>query len=214
MSGARGAPQTLTDTSPQGPHLCVISASHTTHAFFPPQLRLHLFQTHRTLRRQGHRSRGATVRRGRDLAFRPWDALLLYVSHCLASTSNRNLSQLLVEVILPTLPWPWLSTLPCLLIVINLFTHYYFVCTVSPGFAGETPQRVGRSFIWAKKQRAYSISRTNGVYWSSHLNITPASTTTCPKCGETKPEVRPDVVIWVFLSLPHSAKEVTSLSSV
>jgi len=93
-----------------------------------------------------------------------------------------------LNVILPTLPWPWLSTLPCFLIIINLFTHYYFACTVSPGFAGEPPQRLGRSFIWAKKRRAYSISRTSGVHWSSQLNITPASTTTCPKCGETKPE--------------------------
>jgi palmitoyltransferase len=92
-----------------------------------------------------------------------------------------------LDVILPTIPWPWLSVLPCFLIIINLFGHYYFACTVSPGFAGDPPQRVGRSFIWAKRRR-YSISRANGVHWSSHLNITPASTTTCPKCGETKPE--------------------------
>lgn len=101
----------------------------------------------------------------------------------------------LVDVILPTLPWPWLSTLPCFLIIINLFAHYYFACTVSPGYAGEAPQRAGRSFIWAKKRRAYSLSRANGVYWSSHLNITPASITTCTKCGKNKPEVRQDAVI-------------------
>ncbi|KAI0272925.1 zf-DHHC-domain-containing protein [Russula aff. rugulosa BPL654] len=93
-----------------------------------------------------------------------------------------------LDVILPTLPWPWLSTLPCFLIIINLFAHYYFACTVSPGYAGEATQRAGRSFIWAKKRRAYSLSRTNGVYWSSHLNITPASITTCTKCGKNKPE--------------------------
>jgi hypothetical protein len=178
---------TLTNTSP---HLRIISATGRTHAPFPPQLPLYLFQTHRTLRRQGHRSRGTTFRRGRDPAFRRRDALFPYVSYCLASTHNRNLPQLSVDVILPTLPWPWLSTLPSFLIIINLYTHYYFACTVSPGFAGEPPQRVGRGFIWAKKRRAYSLSRTNGVYWSSQLNITPASTTTCPKCGETKPEVR------------------------
>ncbi|KAH9998019.1 DHHC palmitoyltransferase-domain-containing protein [Russula vinacea] len=92
-----------------------------------------------------------------------------------------------LDVILPTLPWPWLSVLPCFLIIINLFGHYYFACTVSPGFAGDPPQRVGRSFIWARRRR-HSIFRANGVHWSSHLNITPASTTKCPKCGETKPE--------------------------
>jgi hypothetical protein len=179
----------LTNTSP---YPRIISATRRSHALFPPQLRLYLLQTHRTLRRQGHRSRGSTFRRGRDRAFRPWDTLLPYVFYCLARRPPIIVifPQLLVNVILPTLPWPWLSTLPCFLIIINLFTHYYFACTVSPGFAGEPPQRLGRSLIWAKKRRAYSISRTSGVHWSSHLNITPASTTTCPKCGETKPEVR------------------------
>jgi hypothetical protein len=171
-------------------HITSTSVSLSSHALFPPQLRVYLFQTHRTLRRQGHRSCGASFRRGRNVAFRHRDALLPYVHYCLASTHNRNPSQPPVDVILPTLPWPWLSTLPCFLIIINLFTHYYFACTVSPGLAGEPPQRVGRSIIWAKKQPEYSLSRTNGVHWTSHLNITPASTTTCPKCGKTKPEVR------------------------
>ncbi|KAH9971946.1 zf-DHHC-domain-containing protein [Lactifluus volemus] len=91
-------------------------------------------------------------------------------------------------VILPTIPWPWLSSLPCFLIIFNLFAHYYFVCTVSPGFPSDPPLRAGRSFIWAKKRHGYHRPLTNGVHWSSHLNITPASTTKCSKCGETKPE--------------------------
>ncbi|KAI0004627.1 zf-DHHC-domain-containing protein [Russula compacta] len=93
-----------------------------------------------------------------------------------------------LDIILPTIPWPWLSVLPCFLVIINLFAHYYFVCTISPGFASDSSQRVGHGFIWAKRRRAYSRSLTNGVYWSSHLNITPASITKCPKCQEAKPE--------------------------
>ena len=100
-----------------------------------------------------------------------------------------------VDIIVPTIPWPWLSIPPCLLIIVNLFAHYYFACTVSPGFAGEPPRQAGHSFIWAKKRRARSRSLTNGVHWSSHLNITPASVTSCPKCGESKYEVRRDVVV-------------------
>ncbi|KAI0300409.1 zf-DHHC-domain-containing protein [Russula brevipes] len=93
-----------------------------------------------------------------------------------------------LDVILPTIPWPWLTAPPCLLIIMNLFAHYYFVCTVSPGFADDPPQRAGQGFIWARKRRTHSGALTNGVYWSSHLNITPASTTKCPKCGGSKPE--------------------------
>jgi palmitoyltransferase len=118
-----------------------------------------------------------------------------------------------VDVILPTIPWPWLSILPCFLIIINLFAHYYFACTVSPGFASDPPQRVGHSFIWARKRRAYSISQTDGVHWSSPLNITPASTTTCPKCGQSKPEVRQDIVIFGISPYPYPSED-TSLSCV
>jgi palmitoyltransferase len=100
-----------------------------------------------------------------------------------------------VDIIVPTIPWPWLSVPPCILIIVNLFTHYYFACTVSPGFAGDPPQHAGRSFIWAKKPRTRSRSLTNGVSWSSHLNITPASVTKCPKCGDSKYEVRQDIVV-------------------
>ena len=112
-----------------------------------------------------------------------------------------------VDVILPTMPWPWLSVPPCFLIIVNLFAHYYFSCTVSPGFAGDPPQRVGYSFIWAKKRPTHGRVLTNGVYWSSHLNITPASSTKCPKCSETKPEVRKHVLVWGIVSPPSSVHD-------
>ncbi|KAI0259805.1 zf-DHHC-domain-containing protein [Gloeopeniophorella convolvens] len=92
-----------------------------------------------------------------------------------------------VDVVLTTVPWPWLSIWPYLLIIANLFAHYYFVCTVSPGFASDPPQHPKRSLIWAQKRKS-PTNLTNGVHWSTKLNITPASTTQCSKCGETKPE--------------------------
>lgn len=100
-----------------------------------------------------------------------------------------------VDVILPSIPWPWFSTLPCFLVIFNLFVHYYFACTVSPGFASDHPQRSGNSFIWAKKRQTSRRPLTNGVRWSIDLNITPASTSRCSKCGGSKPEVRQHVVV-------------------
>ncbi|KAH9042253.1 zf-DHHC-domain-containing protein [Lactarius pseudohatsudake] len=93
-----------------------------------------------------------------------------------------------LDVILPSIAWPWLSTLPCLLIILNLFAHYYFACTVSPGFASDPPPRTGNSFIWAKKRQTPHRPLTNGIRWSANLNITPASTSRCSKCGGSKPE--------------------------
>ncbi|KAI0304530.1 DHHC palmitoyltransferase-domain-containing protein [Multifurca ochricompacta] len=92
-----------------------------------------------------------------------------------------------LDVILPSIPWPWLTTFPCILIIINLLAHYYFVCTLSPGFASDPPQRAGNGFLWAKKRHTYTYTG-HGVHWSANLNVTPASTTKCSKCGEIKPE--------------------------
>jgi hypothetical protein len=77
LRSPRSAP-TSTSPSPQR-----IAYHHRSHALCSPQLRLHLFQTHRTMWRQSHRSRRATLRRGRDPAFRPRNVLLQYVSHSL-----------------------------------------------------------------------------------------------------------------------------------
>jgi hypothetical protein len=177
-----------------------------------------LFQTNRTLWRLDDGSGRPTFRCLRVCTFYPRNTLLSYVSFIfqfffLNITTNRKS----VDVILPTIPWPWLSVPPCILIIINLFGHYYFSCTVSPGFAGDPPRRVGHSFIWAKKRRTHGRASSNGVYWSSHLNITPASSTKCPKCGETKPEVRQHILIWDIVlppSPPNTISEDAPLSSV
>ncbi|KAI0342615.1 zf-DHHC-domain-containing protein [Trametopsis cervina] len=93
------------------------------------------------------------------------------------------------DVIQPTLPWPWLTTPLCVLVVVNLFAHYYYVCTVPPGFVDEPPQPHGTGWLWAKKRHATRGALT-GVQWSDDqdMNVTKAAVTKCRKCGEMRPE--------------------------
>lgn len=146
----------------------------------------------RTLGRQTHRSCRSILRGHRFSSFRPWISLLPYVSLFYLISNQPTFS---VDVILPSIAWPWLSTLPCLLIILNMFMHYYFACTVNPGFASDLPLRAGNSFIWAKKRQSSRRPLTNGVRWSVDLNMTPASIGRCSKCGGSKPEVRQRVVV-------------------
>jgi len=96
-----------------------------------------------------------------------------------------------VEVIWPTLPYLWFTTPLCLLIAFNLFAHYYFVCTIPPGFVEDPPREIGTGFFWSvqKQERKQGGGlRDSGVRWSENLNITPASTSKCRKCGQDRPE--------------------------
>lgn len=99
---------------------------------------------------------------------------------------------MLVEVIWPTLSYPWVTTPMCLLIAFNLYAHYYFVCTVPPGFVEDQPREIGTGFFWSVKRREHKPSaalRSSGVRWSENMNITPASLSKCRKCGQKRPEV-------------------------
>jgi hypothetical protein len=71
----------------------------------------------------------------------------------------------------------------CLLIALNLHAHYYYVCTVPPGFVEDPSREEGSSIFWAKKKPL------RGVRWSDTLKITAAAVTKCKKCGQAKPEV-------------------------
>ncbi|GLB45772.1 putative DHHC palmitoyltransferase family protein, partial [Lyophyllum shimeji] len=72
---------------------------------------------------------------------------------------------------------------------LNLFAHYFYVCTVRPGFVDEPPAEPRRSILWARRSRlAKGRALTGGVRWSSVLHVTRAETTQCGKCGQTKPE--------------------------
>ncbi|KAF9001502.1 DHHC palmitoyltransferase-domain-containing protein [Cyathus striatus] len=91
------------------------------------------------------------------------------------------------EVIAPTLALP-LITLPlCVLIAANILVHYYYVCTVRPGFVNEPPQERGTGILWAKPKSGKK-KLTRGVKWNKEVKITPASTTRCRKCSVLRPE--------------------------
>ncbi|KAG2018402.1 vacuole protein [Coprinopsis cinerea AmutBmut pab1-1] len=70
-----------------------------------------------------------------------------------------------------------------------MHAHYFFVCTVKPGFIDDPPVQPGSSWFWAKK-KDWSKSRalTGGVRWTT-TRITPATITRCNRCGKQRPEV-------------------------
>ncbi|KAK2459596.1 hypothetical protein APHAL10511_008406 [Amanita phalloides] len=80
------------------------------------------------------------------------------------------------DIILPSLPWPLLSVPICSLIAFNLCMHYFWVCSILPGFAdGSRQKQTGR--LWARRK-----GRTK------HVEISSAEVTQCRKCGGDKPE--------------------------
>ena len=94
-----------------------------------------------------------------------------------------------VEIVQPTLPHKWLTTPLCVVIVLNLFGHYYHVCTVAPGFADDPPREAGRGFLWARKRRSAKYRALTGVRWSQDVNVTRAELSKCKRCGVMRPEV-------------------------
>ncbi|KAJ3778627.1 DHHC palmitoyltransferase-domain-containing protein [Lentinula raphanica] len=94
------------------------------------------------------------------------------------------------DVVMPSLPYRWLSGPICAFIAFNLLMHYYFVVTTSPGFVDAPPPVAGRGFMWATPRNALTERPlTEGVRWSNEFNITKAEATKCRKCEQQKPEV-------------------------
>lgn len=95
-----------------------------------------------------------------------------------------------VEVIAPTLSFRIVSVPICLLFATNMFAHYYYVCTVSPGFADDPPSTVttrqGSSWIWAKQKET-----RHGVRWSDEPGAFEPYYNKCKRCGVQRPEVCP-----------------------
>ncbi|KAG9314955.1 zf-DHHC-domain-containing protein [Chiua virens] len=92
-------------------------------------------------------------------------------------------------VVQPNLSYPWLSTPPCLLIALNLYMHYYYVCTTPPGFVGDPPRHAGADFLWASPTTKKQPSGAHGVRWSSpELDMVSASTSRCKRCQVVRPE--------------------------
>ncbi|KAI0036456.1 zf-DHHC-domain-containing protein [Vararia minispora EC-137] len=90
-----------------------------------------------------------------------------------------------LEIVLPSLPYPFFTAPPCFLILLNLFSHYYYACTVPPGFVGNAPTTQGLGWRWASARKD---KHKRGVSWSEELNITPARLSMCSKCKVTRPE--------------------------
>jgi palmitoyltransferase len=104
------------------------------------------------------------------------------------TTCNINID----GVIAPSLSFPIISIPICLLITLNLFMHYFYAITVSPGFLDDPPRDPPNSFLWARKAKDKGKQRMiSGVRWSAKgtTKITPASTTKCRKCSKFRPEV-------------------------
>jgi palmitoyltransferase len=97
-----------------------------------------------------------------------------------------------VEVIAPALTFRIISVPTCLLFATNMFAHYYYACTVPPGFADDPPSsitiRQGTGWIWAQK---YNIQ--SGVRSSDELGLSEPRFNKCKRCGVQRPEVRPDL---------------------
>ena len=96
------------------------------------------------------------------------------------------------DVIAPRLSYPIISIPLCLLVTLNLFMHYFYAITVSPGFLDDPPRDPPNNFLWARKAKDKGKQRMiSGVRWSAKgtTKITPASTTKCRRCSKFRPEV-------------------------
>ncbi|OAX42724.1 zf-DHHC-domain-containing protein [Rhizopogon vinicolor AM-OR11-026] len=130
----------------------------------------HVFRCFKWLERMGDRFTGAAG---------PYFVGLAIILQTIGAAS-------FFTVIQPNLPLPWLTTPPCLLIALNLFVHYYYVCTVPPGFVQDEPSQPGDSLLWASLSRT---SPSSGVWWSNcGIILYTASTSQCRRCGMMRPE--------------------------
>lgn len=103
----------------------------------------------------------------------PWFVALAIILISLGSLS-------FFTIVPPTLPFPWLTTPACILVALNMFMHYYYVCTISPGFIGDPPVLPGSGLLWAPPLRRQ--------FSSSSVEIVKARMSRCRKCGEMRPE--------------------------
>ncbi|KAL5504424.1 hypothetical protein ACEPAH_8499 [Sanghuangporus vaninii] len=95
------------------------------------------------------------------------------------------------EVIQPTIRWPLLTVPIDALIAFNLLAHYYFACTVKPGFIDDPPRIEGKGPFWAKGRKEKAVANgAASVIWSedTSLNMTRANLTRCKRCGLMRPD--------------------------
>lgn len=137
----------------------------------------HVFRCFKWLERAGDRITGAAG---------PYFVGLAVILQAIGAAS-------FFTVIQPSLPLRWFTTPPCILIALNLFTHYYYVCTVPPGFVQDEVSHPGSGRLWASPSRRTSA----GVRWSNRgVTLLTASTTACRRCGLMRPEGPPLSDMW------------------
>ncbi|KAG2756812.1 zf-DHHC-domain-containing protein [Suillus brevipes Sb2] len=129
----------------------------------------HVFRCFKWLERAGDRVTGAAG---------PYFVGLAVILQAIGAAS-------FFTVIQPSLPLRWLTTPPCVLIALNLFTHYYYVCNVPPGFIQDEVLQPGSGPLWASPSQRTSA----GVRWSNRgIALLTAGTTACRRCGLMRPE--------------------------
>lgn len=101
----------------------------------------------------------------------------------------------IVDVIAPSLPLRIITTPLCSLIACNLLAHYYWACTIPPGFADEHtrlsgarnhPEATWRMYLIAPER---SRQPKSGAQWTQD-ELLEGSPGRCNKCASIKPEVR------------------------
>ena len=100
---------------------------------------------------------------------------------------------ILVDVIAPSLPYPYISIPICILIVLNLCMHYFYAITTTSGIHDDPPRESRDIFLWSQKPNLEKENKATvrGASWSEKgVKITPAHATECQKCKTLRPEVK------------------------
>ena len=103
-----------------------------------------------------------------------------------------------VDVIAPKLPLRIVTTPLCGLIACNILAHYYWACTIPPGFPDEHARLSGARSRPEAAWRAYfkapdrSSQVDSGAQWTQD-DLLEGRPIRCKKCSSIKPEVRPSM---------------------
>lgn len=91
-----------------------------------------------------------------------------------------------VEVTALNYPFKIITFPICVLLIVNMFGHYYLACTTPPGYAGDGPLHTrspSNSWQWASPSKPHTKREV------VTLNITQATESKCKRCGVMRPEV-------------------------
>jgi hypothetical protein len=100
-----------------------------------------------------------------------------------------------VDVIAPKLPLRIITTPLCGLVACNILAHYYWACTIPPGFPDEHARLSGTRSRPEAAWRAYFLAPersrdpNGGAQWTQD-DLLEWRPNRCKKCSSLKPEVR------------------------